>query len=136
MGVQRGRLTSPRGRRFPFDFDRRFRPVLAVLGVRPGNASVLVTRREVTVGFGLWRMRIPRSNVAGVQVSGPFRWWKVLGPHLSLADRGVTFGTSTRRGVCIRLREPQPGLVPGRLLRHPGVTVTVADPQSLAKKLR
>lgn len=125
-----------RTRRFPFDFDRRFRPLLALLGVRPGSASVFVTRREVTVAFGLWRMRIPRSNVAGAVVTGPYRWWKVIGARLSLVDRGVTFGTGTRYGVCIRLREPQPGLAPGRLLRHPGITVTVADPKTLARKLR
>lgn len=123
-------------RHFPFHFDRRFRPALALLGVRPGNASVLVTRHEVTIAFGWWRMRLSRSNVAGTEVTGPYRWWKAIGPHLSLTDRGVTFGTNTRRGVCIRLRRPQPGLAPGRLLRHPGVTVTVADPKALARKLR
>jgi hypothetical protein len=55
---------------------------------------------------------------------------------VSLADRGLTVGTSTRGGVCIRLRQPIGALVPGKLLAHPAVTVTVDEPAELVRLLR
>ena len=54
--------------------------------------------------------------------------------HLSFADRGVTFATTTRKGVCFTLREPVPGIAPFGLLPHPGVTVTVAEPERLLER--
>ena len=48
-------------------------------------------------------------------------------PHLSLADRGITFATNRQRGLCIRLHRPHPAIDPLGLIRHPGVTVTVGD---------
>ncbi|WP_060711281.1 hypothetical protein [Pseudonocardia sp. HH130629-09] len=56
---------------------------------------------------------------------------KALGARLSLADRGVTFGSATERGVCIRFHRPVPALDPFGTLRHPGITVTIADPERL-----
>jgi hypothetical protein len=73
--------------------------------------------------------------VLGVDVGGPYRWWRVIGPHLSLADGGVTFGSSTAAGACLRLGTPVPALAPGRWPRHPAVTVTVADPEALRHAL-
>jgi hypothetical protein len=60
---------------------------------------------------------------------------KVLGARLSLADRGLTFGSDTAGGVCIRFAEPVRGLVPFGLLRHPGLTVTVTTPDLLLTRL-
>jgi hypothetical protein len=37
--------------------------------------------------------------------------------------------------VCIRLRQPHPGIDPLGLVRHSGLTVTVADPDALAALL-
>ncbi|AEB45860.1 MULTISPECIES: hypothetical protein [Micromonospora] len=122
-------------RRFEFRFDPPWRPVLALLGVRPSTAWVDVDADEVTVRFGPWRLRTTRDNVTGVQESGPYRWWRAIGPHLSAADVGVTFGSSTARGLCIRFGRPVPALLPGRWLRHPAMTVTVADPDALAHAL-
>ncbi|MGN9776908.1 hypothetical protein ACTMS0_14260 [Micromonospora sp. H33] len=121
--------------RFPFRFDRRFRPALAVLGVRPETASVRVDDDELAVRFGPWRLRTARGNVTGVERGGPYRWWRAIGPHLSLADAGVTFGSSTVAGVCVRFAEPVPALLPGGWLRHPGLTVTVTDPDALVRLL-
>ena len=106
------------------------------MGVREGRAHVDLTKDGVHVEFGPWRMTIGWSNVAGAEVSGPYRWWKVIGARLSLKDRGVTFGTNPSHGVCIRLRQPQPALAPTKLLRHPGVTLTVVDPYKVAKVVR
>ena len=47
-------------------------------------------------------------------------------------DGGVSEHLGT---VCLRLREPVPGIEPTGLLRHPGVTVTVADPDELVRLL-
>lgn len=123
-------------RRFEFCFDPRFRLPLALLGIRPATAGVTVDAAEVVVRFGPWRLRTVRGNVVGVDRSGPYRWWRAIGPRLSLVDGGVTFGSATADGVCIRLATPVPALAPGPWLRHPAVTVTVADPEALADCLR
>ena len=62
-------------------------------------------------------------------MTGPYRWYRAIGPRLSLADHGLTFGTSAARGVCLLLREPVPGIDPLGVIRHPGLTLTVADPK-------
>lgn len=81
-------------------------------------------------------MRTPVSNVASTIVNGPFGLLKTAGPaHLSLADRGLTFATNGERGLCITFDEPVPGIEPTHILRHPAVTVTVADCEGLAALL-
>ncbi len=57
------------------------------------------------------------------------------GPHLSFADRGATFATSTEGGVCIRFHRPVRALLPFGPLRHPALTVTVAEPDRLVELL-
>jgi hypothetical protein len=84
------------------------------------------------VRLGPWLVTTPLHNLAGAEVSGPFSALKGLGVRLSLADRGLTFGTTTERGVCLRFREPVPGIDPWGLVRHPGLTVTVAEPELVA----
>jgi hypothetical protein len=121
-------------RRYPFSVDPTWRLPLRLIGVRPSSAYVEVND-ELMVRFGPWTLRTPMSNVAGATVTGPFSAWRVLGPHLSLADRGVTFGTNSRQGVCIRFHTPVSALAPGKVLTHPGVTVTVADSEGLAEHL-
>lgn len=121
--------------RFDFAFSRPLSWPLALLGVTPWTAHVEVTDDEFAVRFGPWSLVTPLSNVEGAQVTGPYLPFKVLGPHISLADRGVTFGTTWRRGVCVRFHEGVPAALPGGLLRHPAVTVTVADAQRLVDLL-
>ncbi|MFI5585599.1 hypothetical protein ACIA5G_11235 [Amycolatopsis sp. NPDC051758] len=84
------------------------------------------------VRLGPWLVTTPLHNLAGAEVSGPFNPLKGLGVRLSLADRGLTFGTTTERGVCLRFHEPVPGIDPWGLVRHPGLTVTVAEPELVA----
>ena len=121
--------------RFDFAFSRVLSWPLALLGVTPWTAHVDVTDEDLTVRFGPWSLTTPRSNVEGASVTGPYLPFKVLGPHVSLADRGVSFGTSWRRGVCIRFREPVAAALPTDLLKHPAVTVTVDDPEALVALL-
>lgn len=121
-------------------FDFRFaRPYLAAglpFGVTPLTASVEVDGGELRVRFGPWSLRTPVANVTGTEVTGPYALLKTLGPpHLSLADHGITFATNADRGLCARLRHPVPGIEPLGRLRHPGLTVTVADVDALAAAL-
>lgn len=85
------------------------------------------------VRFGPWLVETPLSNLAGAEATGPYHALRAFGVRLSLADRGLTFGTTTRGGVCLRFREPVRGLDPWGLLRHPGLTVTVAEPELVAE---
>ncbi|MDP9862314.1 MULTISPECIES: hypothetical protein [Streptosporangium] len=122
--------------RFDFAIEPAWRAPLRLLGVTPERASVLVENGTLTVRFGHWLLRTPVSNIADATLTGPYSMWKVIGPHLSLADRGVTFGTNPRRGVCVRFHTPVPALLPGGLLPHPGATLTVSDPEGLMEALR
>jgi hypothetical protein len=122
--------------RFPFLFDSRLFPFAAAVGVLPPTAHVEVDETELSIRFGPWSLRTPLTNVRSTEVTGPYQWWKVAGPpHLSFADRGVTFATTTESGLCIGFHEPVPALFPRRLLRHPAATVTVAAPHALAAAL-
>jgi hypothetical protein len=123
--------------RFPFDFHPLFRLPALAAGVTPGSAYVDVDREKLEVRFGPWSMQVDRDDIAEVCETGPYKPWKVIGPpHLSLADRGITFGTTTGGGVCITLRRPVPGIEPTGRLKHPGLTVTVADREGLVELLR
>jgi len=121
--------------RFDFAFSRVLSWPLALLGVTPWTAHVDVTDEDLAVRFGPWSLTTPRSNVEGASVTGPYLPLKVFGPHVSLADRGVTFGTTWRRGACIRFREPVAAALPTGLLKHPAVTVTVDEPEALVALL-
>ncbi|MFC9969304.1 hypothetical protein ACFVH6_00220 [Spirillospora sp. NPDC127200] len=123
-------------RRYGFAFEDRLTRPLALLGIRPDTSHLLITSERLKARFGPWLVRTPLENVAGAEVTGPYNLLKVAGPHLSLADRGLTFGTNTERGVCIRFHRPVKGLDPLGLLRHPGLTLTVADPEEAARRIQ
>lgn len=126
----------PRTTSHPFRFDGLLRlPALAV-GVTPGRAGVVIGEHDLTVRYGFWSLSTPLANVAEATVTGPYAAWKVGGPpRLSLADRGVTFGTTTRGGVCIRFEEPVRALLPVGMIEHPAATVTVGDPEAFVAEL-
>ena len=113
-----------------------FSSVLRVLGLPRRDDGVRFDGSVLAVAFGLWRLTTTAANIASVEVTGPFAAWKVMGARLSLADRGLTFGTVATAGVCIAFRDPVPGIEPTGLLRHPNLTVTVAQPALLAERLR
>lgn len=130
------RLRSSRARVFPFRFDRAPRYILLPLGVTPRTSGVIVAGDRVSIRYGPWRTTLDRRNIRAVTASGPFRAWKAIGLRMSLADRGLTFGTSTSGGVCIRLCQPVSVLTPRWLLAHPALTVTVDQPGELVRLLR
>jgi hypothetical protein len=120
---------------FPFTFDPRFRWLLALAGVRADSARVFLTRDRLVARFGPWVCATSVANVSGVEVTGPYRWYTAIGARGSFVDRGLTFGTTPAGGVCIRFLEPVTGLDPFGRMRHPGLTVTVADREGLAGAL-
>jgi hypothetical protein len=122
--------------RFSFAFDPAYARVARVLGVRPATSWVEVTDGRVRARFGPWTVDTERANVVATSVSGPYSIPKTIGPaHLSLRDRGLTFATNNRAGTCISFRDPVRGIDPFGLIRHPGLTVTVDDPERLADLL-
>ena len=121
---------------YSFRFDPAYRVAALPFAVMPATTSVTVERGELSVRFGLWRLRTPLTNITGTEVSGPYSFVKTAGPaHLSFTDRGVTFATNGERGLCIKFREPVRALDPTGRLLHPGATVTVDDLAGLAAEL-
>ncbi|WP_372727075.1 hypothetical protein [Nocardioides sp.] len=117
--------------RFPFAFSPAYRAASLPFGVLPGTAWAEVEDDELRCRFGIWRLCTPLSNIASAQRSGGFSFVKAAGPaRLSLADRGVTFATNGDDAVCLRFHEPVKAIDPTGLLRHPGATLTVADPDA------
>jgi len=127
---------GPEAGQFEMAFAPRFRLTLAALGVTPATAHVTLTQDRLVGCFGPWVCRTAPSNVRAVSLTGPYHWYRAIGPRLSLADHGLTFGTTTTRGVCLQLRDPVPGIDPAGLIRHPNLTLTVADPHRFAAALR
>jgi hypothetical protein len=126
----------PAPQRFEFAFARPYQLPLALIGVRPETAWVAIDDAELVIRFGPWRLSTGRDNIVAAATTGPYRWWRAIGPHLSLADGGVTFGTTTAGGVCIEFATPVPALAPGGRLRHPAATVTVGDAAGLINRLQ
>lgn len=121
---------------FDFAFDPLYQAVALAFGVTPGRCRVDVEDGRFDARFGFWRLTTDVANIAHTEISGPYRRYTTIGPaHLSLNDRGLTFASNRDRGLCMQFREPVPGLEPTGRLRHPGLTVTVADVEGLAEAL-
>ncbi len=119
-----------------FSFTPAFRAAALPFGVVPGNCRVELIGPHLSVHFGPWTVSTPLTNVKHATVTGPYAWAKVIGPaHLSMVDRGLTFASNPHVGVCIGFVEPVTGIEPWGLLRHPGLTVTVADPDRLVEDI-
>ncbi|MCB1002246.1 MAG: hypothetical protein KDB40_23330 [Acidimicrobiales bacterium] len=106
-----------------------------LVGLGPSRTSVEVDDTTFTARFGPWIVTTAVGNVAGVEITGPYHGIRVVGVHVSLADRGLTFGTTARAGVCVRFHESVSGVEPTGRLRHPGLTVTVREPERLVAAL-
>jgi hypothetical protein len=130
---------TPAVQRFGFRFDRLHRLLALPFGVTPGRAHVDVDHRahRLVARFGPWCVETPLENVEHLELTGGYFPVKTVGgAHVSLADRGLTFATNDREGVCIGFKEPVPGIDPGGLIRHRALTVTVDDTEALIAALR
>ncbi len=122
--------------RFRFAFARAYRAPAAAFGITPATAWVDVGERALEVRFGPWRLSSPLANITDAVVTGPYAFWKTAGPaRLAITDRGLTFATNGRRGVLISFRTQVRGLEPLGVVRHPELTVTVAEVDRLAQLL-
>lgn len=133
-GLQSGSAGNKPRHRFSFSFDFPYWPVSAAFGITPRSAYVDVDpdRDDVHVRFGPWALTTPLHNIAGAQRTGGFKLLKTIGPpHISFSDKGLTMATNSRAGVCLQFHDPVAAALPIRPLRHPGLTVTVADCEGL-----
>lgn len=119
-----------------FAFDPTYRLPALFFGVTPRTASVEVGQQELIVRYGPWRLRTPLDNVAECQVTDGYSFVKTAGPpHLSFADKGVSFTTSGGPGLCVSFHEPVPAIDFVGRIRHPAATLTVEDPAALRAEL-
>lgn len=122
--------------RFPFRFDPSYRRLARLFGVTPERAWVDVGPQDFEARFGRWRLRTPLANIAGAEITGPYRFLKTAGPaRLGVTDRGLTFATNGDRGVCVAFHERVPGIDRSGRIRHPELTVTVLDIEGLVATL-
>ncbi len=122
--------------RYEFAFSPAYRLPALLLGIRPATAHVSVTAEELRVRFGPGSLVTNLDNIVGAELTGGFSWLKTAGPpHLSFSDRGVTFATNGDRAVCVRFATPVAALDPTGTIRHPGATLTVAEPELLLRAL-
>ncbi len=127
---------APRHEQFPLRYAGIAGVVAHAVAPDERRAYVEVTDTSFTARYGPWVVHTTLDNIAEVSISGPYHQLKIIGPpRLSMADRGLTFATNTERGVCIRFFRPVAGIEPSGRLRHPGLTVTVADPEGLVAAL-
>lgn len=121
---------------FPFAFASSYRLPALLFGIMPRTTSVCVEDGELRVRYGPWSLRTPIENISGGELTGDFAFLKTAGPpHLSFSDRGVSFATNGDRALCVHFRDPVAAIDPTRTIRHPGATMTVADPEGLARAL-
>ncbi|MEO6627109.1 MAG: hypothetical protein ABIP03_00925 [Aquihabitans sp.] len=129
-------MTMTKPERFSFAFEPPYIVLARLVGVQPSTAWVEVSDEWFVACFGPWKVHTDRANVVEVITSGPYSVAKTIGPaHLSFSDRGLTFATNNRAGVCVKFRDPVRGMDPLGLIRHPGLTITVADPDALVAAL-
>jgi hypothetical protein len=103
-------------------------------GIAPTTCEIRSERDGVYVRFGRWQVETSLDNIADVEITGPYTFVRTAGPaHLSLT--GLTFASNGDRGVCMRFNVPVAGIEPMGVLRHPSLTVTVADCDGLATAL-
>lgn len=124
-------------RDFAFEFQDHYRPLTLMFGATSRNSKVrLSAAGRLSARFGFVRLETHVNNISGIERSGDYQWWKAIGVRASLSDRGLTFGSSTRQGVCLKFVEPVKPTpsIPG--WRHPGLTLTLADPDGFIAALR
>ena len=115
---------------FPYDIDKRWTPLFAVLGVKESDGVVLTDDGIFRATYGRATVETPIANIDSTLVTGGHRWFKAVGLRLSFSDDGVTFGTNPRRGLCVQFVERIPRVVGPR--DHSALWVSVADPEGLS----
>jgi hypothetical protein len=132
-----GYVARMNGRRFAFRFVRSYQVAGLAFGITPSRCDVQLAEDRLVARFGSWRAEISLEDITDVSITGPYGFAKTAGPpHLTFSDRGLTFATNGDQGVFIESRVPFRGIDPIGLLRHPNLTITVAECDALAAALR
>lgn len=119
--------------RFGFAFDPRYRVAAAPFGITPGNSWIDVGPHWLVAAYGPWRLVTQRDNVLETSLTRDFSFLKTAGPpHLSFADKGVSFTPNGDSGLCLRFRDRVHGIDPTGAIRHPSATLGAADVEGLA----
>lgn len=122
--------------RHDFAFTAAYRAVAVPFLVSPRTSWIDVSDGALRVRFGPWRAETLVRNISSVQKTGGYSFVKTAGPaHLSLADKGVTFATNGRRGVCLQFADRVRVDAPVGHLSCPGLTVTPEDPDGFVRDL-
>lgn len=123
--------------RFRFSYEPTYQRANRLFGIAPQNTWIDIDGREIDAHFGRWRLHTALANISAVEITGPYRFIKTAGPaRLGITDLGITFATNRRRGVLLTFREKVPAIEPFGVLRHPELTVTVAEVDAFVKLIR
>ena len=123
--------------RFEFSFAATYQSLARVFGITPANSWVEVSSERFRARYGPFRFSTPLQNITDVSITGPYALLKTAGPaRLGITDAGLTFASNGDRGVLLKFARPVSGRGPLKLLRHPELTVTVADSERLAALLK
>ena len=124
--------------RFEFSFAPTYKSLARVFGIRPSNSWVEVSDEKFRARYGPFRFSTPLQNITDVSITGPYALLKTAGPaRLAITDASLTFASNGDRGVLLTFARPVSGRSPLKLLlRHPELTVTVAEPERLAALLK
>jgi hypothetical protein len=117
---------------FDFRFAPAYRLAAAPFGITPDRAWVEIDDKHLLAKYGPWRLRTKLANISRVAITGPYRFYRTAGPaRLGITDGGLTFASNGEQGVLLSFHKPVPAIDPLRLIRHPELTVTVADVHGL-----
>jgi hypothetical protein len=105
--------------------------VLLLFGVRPSNAYVDLSDKDLDAHFGFFRFRTPTDNLASWRIEGPWRWITAIGVRMSIRHHDLTFGGTNRGGVRVDFKRP----VPRMGIHIPALYLTVDDLEGFAAAL-
>jgi hypothetical protein len=122
--------------RFEFCFTRPYRLAARPFGITPQSAWVQIDDQHLLANYGPWRLGTTLANISRVAITGPYWFYRTAGPaRLGVTDGGLTFASNGEQGVLLSFRKRVPAIDPFRLIRHPELTVTVADVHGLIRAL-
>lgn len=122
--------------RFDFRFAPAYQLAARPFGITPERAWVQVSDEHLLANYGPWRLSTTLANISRVAITGPYQFYRTAGPaRLGITDGGLTFASNGEQGVLLSFRKRVPAIDPLRLIRHPELTVTVADVHGLVSAL-
>ena len=103
--------------------------MFVLLGVRDTDGVDLTEDGMFRAKYGYFSVETPLDNIDHTEITGPHRWYTAVGPRLSFADDGLTFGTNHTSGLCVAFKKPIRKVI--GLKNHSALWVSVASPERL-----